>query len=135
MKLFLLTLFLLSISLGQVSPYGKGMTWKVITWPTAANNNNGKIGCSSCDPYKGDTSCSESKKILCVKNHKTTPRTYYDYGSLTSPHAVNDNGFYNGWIGGSYGVTPFPFPGVALTSQGQASTYCQFFFGPNAKVA
>ena len=73
--------------------------------------------------------------MLCVKDYKTNPRTFYDYGPLTTTHAVLDAGFYNGWIGGTYELTPFPFMGNWLTSRATADLYCQMFFGPTARIA
>ena len=107
---------------------GKGMTWGVMKWPIPSNNNVGKVGCSGCDAYNGDTLCTEKRKILCLIGAYSEPRPWYDYGSQYSPWAIPDHGYYNGWTGGIYSATS-PYPGTFLASRSVADSICKKNFG------
>ena len=56
-KITLTLLITLALILNQALA-NKGLTWKPLTWPSAATNWAGKWGCSGCNPYQGDTECS-----------------------------------------------------------------------------
>ena len=116
------------------SPENKGLTWKVKVWPTPSNNNVGEVGCSDCNVYKGDTPCSQKRKILCLVGAKKKPRPWYDYGPKISDGAIRDNGFYHGWSGGVYSATP-PYQGTQLTKRSVADRFCKEHFGESARIA
>ena len=112
----------------------KGMTWKVREWPAPSNNNVGEVGCTGCDAYKGDTPCSEKRKILCLVGAKSYPRPWYNYGPKFSTNAIKDNAFYNGWSGGRYSATPL-YQGTLLTKRSVADNFCKKHFGSSARIA
>lgn len=116
----------------QQSPQKKGMTWVVAAWPLAENSWAASVGCNGCDPYNGDTSCNESRPILCLIDYKSLPRPFYNYQKRTS-NAYADGGFYNGWTGGYYAATA-PVVGNLLTSKAEADKLCQQSFGPTAQI-
>ena len=121
-RLTLTVLVLLAFTCTQVLS-NKGLTWKALTFPSAATNWAGKWGCSHCDPYQGDTHCSHELPIFCILAYKTLPRPYYYYPSSYSS-AVADKGFYNGWSGGVFGVTPKPVKGFDITSKAVGDSIC-----------
>ena len=80
------------------------------------------VGCDSrCNAYSGDTSCSESRPILCLKQE-----------GLPNPGVPTD--FYRGWTGGRIGLTP-PVRGMALSSLEEANRLCVQAFGPGYRMA
>ena len=121
-RLTLTLIAILTLTISQASAK-KGLTWKPLTWPSAATNWAGKWGCSGCDPYNGDTDCSETHPIFCILKHKTLPRPYYYYPSSYSS-AIADKGFYNGWSGGIFATTPDPILGDKITSKAVGDNIC-----------
>ena len=105
------------------SSTNKGLTWKPLVWPSAPKNWAGKWGCSGCNPYHGDTDCTEQHPIFCILAHKTLPRPYYYYPSSYSS-AIADKGFYNGWSGGIFGVTQTHVQGLKITSKKVGDQIC-----------
>ena len=111
------------------------MTWQILQYPTTANNMAGKVGCKGCNPYSGDTSCQESRPILCRKRWKVYWRVWYDYGPKESPSGYyNDNGFYNGWSGAVYRASAW-IKGTELTSRSKADWFCYYYCGYGYEVA
>ena len=101
----------------------KGMTWKATTWPSPSNDWAGQMYCDGCDPYNGDTLCSNCLPILCVNFYKTLPRPNYNY-SATSGGSMPDKGFYNGWSGAVLTVTK-AVRGSDITSYAVGTSFCQ----------
>ncbi len=98
---------------------GLGMTWakSLHSVPYGADN----VGCLGCNPYVGDTPCSTSLPILCIKTD-----------GAPNPGLPLD--FYHGWIGGNLGLTP-AYAGTALGSLSNANALCASFFGPGWVMA
>lgn len=99
---------------------GQGMTWG----KSEHNSANGAdhVGCLGCNPYTGDTSCTEYRPILCSKPD----------GSPVPPGLTPD--FYNGWKQGHIGLT-LPVQGSQLTGLAAADRLCRHYFGPGWKIA
>ena len=90
------------------------------------------MGCGGvCDPYNGDTYCSESLPILCINYYKDMARPAYDYNA---GGIVSDKGYYNGWGGGVFTVTT-PVQGSSISSQAYGTQKCQQQFGPDSVMA
>jgi hypothetical protein len=87
-------------------------------------------GCGSCDPYQGDTSCSTSLPILCIKPANLRRLSYAVTGS---GHAMPPE-YYRGWTGGYIGLTS-PVAGTSLTSLAAANTLCANTFGSGYRMA
>jgi hypothetical protein len=108
---------------------GMGMTWK----KGPHNNQLGvdRVGCSSCDPYKGETKCSEKRPVLCLKQ---------DAAPIPGVPIVACNGcampdpYYNGWAKGHIGLT-LPVRGDQLAGVADANDVCKFQFGPGYRMA
>ncbi|HXH94315.1 MAG TPA: LamG domain-containing protein [Thermoanaerobaculia bacterium] len=105
----------------------KGMTWI----HTASNAVAGTItvGCSGCDPYLGDTVCTQQLPLLCI--YKPTPPPTSPFQVV--PPGVNNSNQYNLWSGGVVATTP-PHVGTFAHST-DATAYCQAQFGPSWRVA
>ena len=57
----------------------KGMTWNVAVWPSQQNSNAMRVACSNCDPYQGDTPCTERLPVLCLIDAYTLQRVFYNF--------------------------------------------------------
>ena len=131
-KVAILTIGLMTISLPVMSAGSKGMTWG---WRGIDNVlPNGKhyvsVGCNSntqwasgqtmCNAYQGETSCTEKRHILCMKNTGNIKRP---------PYAVTDSGggmrkeFYAGWSPKMIKLGPRK-KGTDLTSLAVANNFC-----------
>jgi hypothetical protein len=100
----------------------KGLTWSRAADPPLAIEG---VGCEGCNPTQGDTSCSASLPILCIKP-EGEPRPNYD---------VTGNGpYYRGWAGGHMRLTA-PVQGTSLTSLSAANANCVSAFGPGYRMA
>jgi hypothetical protein len=118
----------------------KGMTWAKATHDDRLGIDlvscyghplvGGSPGGSPCNAYDGDTSCSESLPILCIKLD----------GSLRPPYAITSPGhamsaeFYRGWAGGHIQLTA-PIQGLELTSLDTANAMCRAAFGDGYRMA
>lgn len=111
-------LFLLSVPVWASG--GFGMTWVKVTHD--ASNGTDQVGCSGCNPYTGDTSCSNYLPILC-----------YKYDGSPVPIGITPS-FYNGWKYGHIAVT-LPVLGSTLTSLAAANQICQNYFGAGYEIA
>ncbi|MEK8018226.1 MAG: hypothetical protein VSS75_015230 [Candidatus Parabeggiatoa sp.] len=104
-----------------------GMTWKKQSHHDTLGVD--RVGCSGCEAYKGDTSCSTKLPILCLKQDASP-----DPGV---PHTGGDHSkreeFYNGWAEGHIGLT-FPVPGDALTGIAYADKICEVQFGSGYRM-
>ncbi len=117
-----------------------GLTWGVVSH----NNNLGidRVGCygrpridgsqdgPACDPYQGDTPCSQYLPILCVKT-EGLPRP--NYALMGKGHAMPVE-YYNGWAGGHLGLTEV-IRGSALTSIQVANVFCVAALGDGYRMA
>lgn len=105
-----------------------GMTWGF------GGHNCGleidSVGCTGCNPYKGDTPCSQTLPILCIKklNLKRPP-----YPMVCSPHAMTKE-FYCGWSGAFLALSK-PIQGCKLTSAVFANNWCEATVGCGYKMA
>ncbi len=92
---------------------GTGMTWYTFENDPVLNVSHPR--CGDCDPYVGDTPCSEVLPVLCL----------YPQG-LPNPGIVTD--FYNGWAEGDVALTD-PIPGCLLNSVNSATALCEATYG------
>jgi hypothetical protein len=121
MQGFILAAFLLLVlSVPTWASGGNGMTWI----KQAHNSTDGSdlIGCSSCNPYVGDTACTTSLPMVCFKSDGSPAP-----GDLTLD-------FYHGWKGGHISTTPL-IPGTLLTSLAAANQICVNYFGAGYGMA
>jgi len=103
---------------------GGSTTKRGLTWVQGASDSCGqtRVTCDNCDPYQGDTLCSESRPLLCIKKD-----------GLANCGPPSD--FYDGWTGGTVALTPFLVRGTDLTSLAAANTICVNTFGPGYRMA
>ena len=108
----------------------KGLTWKVEKY--IDDYNVVKVGCSGCDAYHGDTSCSASLPILCASktNFNRPPYDSADCSTCAMP-----KWFYNSWSGGYIAITPATIQGSAIGSRANADKFCQKYLGPEFVAA
>jgi hypothetical protein len=102
-----------------------------MTWAKVDHDNTwgiDRVDCTSstmaCNPYTGDTSCSNSLPVLCVRPQ----------GLPRPPYTPNPSLFYDGWVGGSLALTA-PVLGTSLTSQANADALCATTFGSGWRMA
>jgi YVTN family beta-propeller protein len=102
-----------------------------MTWAKIDHDNTwgiDRVNCTSstmaCNPYTGDTSCSNSLPVLCV-----SPQ-----GLPRPPYTPDPSLFYDGWVGGSLALTA-PVLGTSLTSQATADALCATTFGSGWRMA
>lgn len=107
-----------------LSIQGSSTTKRGLTWVQDPSDSCGqtRVTCNDCDPYKGDTSCSESRPLLCIKK---------DGSSNCGP----PSDFYDGWTGGTVALTPFLVRGTELTSLAAANSICASTFGTGYRMA
>jgi hypothetical protein len=105
-----------------------GMTWSMVqknaTWDIVY------MGCKDCDAYQGDTPCSTSLPLLCVKIMDILPRPPYPV--LCGLHAM-EGAFYCGWLSGWFAVGP-TVEGYNLTSRAVADGLCEASIGPGYRL-
>ncbi|WP_253910608.1 flagellar hook-length control protein [Pyxidicoccus fallax] len=94
------------------------MTWG--KWSHSAGVD--RVGCLNCDPYRGETSCSNVLPVLCINQD----------GSPVPPGITPD--FYNGWARGNIATT-LPVSGTSLTSLAVANQLCASAFGAGWRMA
>jgi Zn-dependent metalloprotease len=102
-----------------LTPSRKGMTWKKSE--TLSTSEINFVGCSNCEPYKGDTTCSTKLPILCIKKE-----------GLPNPGIETD--YNHGWTGGYIALTP-PIAGSELTGIGDAKLLCEYTLGNDYRMA
>lgn len=102
----------------------KGMTWRrLATHPLTGTL---RVGCGKeCDPYRGDTLCSQPLPLLCIK--KEGPGF-----PLPAPAKVNTASRYNRWSGGVVATTSAVVPPSTLTA---ANGKCVQELGSGWRVA
>ena len=102
-----------------------GMTWGIRTPLPESVNGVAHVGCNDkdgvkCDPYKGDTLCSEPRPILCLNPMQ-----------LQKPQNLTESR-WDKWSGGIIGTTnPMPAPSTLA----QANSECVKEFGRGWRVA
>jgi hypothetical protein len=116
----LLAVFLLLALCVPTWANSNGMTWA----KGSHNSSDGTdlVGCGTCNPYVGDTSCATALPILCYKADGSpapsdlTPTTY------------------DGWKGGHI-TTTLPIAGSSLMSLANANQICATAFGAGWGIA
>jgi hypothetical protein len=93
-----------------------GMTWALNDYDAALGVS--KVGCSNCDPYRGDHDCNDSIPILCIQ-----------MAGLPNPGVGSSD-----WSGGYIDITD-PVQGCALTSITAADAICADRFGSGWRMA
>jgi len=86
------------------------------------------VGCGGgdfedCNPYHGDTVCTEALPVLCF-NEMDAPR----------PFSIGDSNQYMRWSGGLVHTTA-PYTGTELTTLAEANAVCVHELGPDWRVA
>ena len=104
---------------GSLTCEGMGLTWFQLKEP--APDGTVQVACGdatgACDPYQGDTPCTEARPVLCV--HTT--------GSAAP-------GTPSVWFAGETNITA-PVQGCVLTSIAAADAICSDAFGPEWRMA
>lgn len=137
-KTIILATAVMTISLPVMASGGKGMTWGFRGYSIPANNSattpyqnpkagykkNVYVGCNSggtmCNAYKGETSCSAKRHILCMKvsgNLKRPP-----YKVTTGSNAMKKEA-YSGWSPKKIRLGP-KVQGTNLSSLAVANRLC-----------
>ena len=95
------------------------MTWSHNSHDSTLNVDH--VGCSSCDPYVGDTLCTELLPLLCFKET-----------GASNPGVTTDS--YNGWAPGDIRLSS-QSSGCKLTTLGAAHSICATEFGTDWRLA
>jgi hypothetical protein len=95
------------------------MTWQHKSHDATLNVDH--VGCGTCEPYVGDTLCTESLPILC-----------FNETGVSNPGIITDS--YNGWASGELKLTT-ETQGCDLTSETAANTICSTQFGSGWRIA
>ena len=111
---------LLLLAIPSYASGGFGLTWA--KGAHNASNGTDHVGCNTCNPYTGDTSCSTSLPILCFKSD----------GSPVPSGVTLDSS--DGWKGGHISTT-LPVLGSTLTSLAVANQICVDYFGTGYQIA
>jgi hypothetical protein len=104
---------------GGTSTAKRGLTW-IKTDSDSCNQT--RVTCDYCDPYQGDTLCSESRPLLCIRRDGSS--------SCGAPEDT-----YDGWASGTVALTSFLVRGTDLTSQAAADALCANAFGAGYRMA
>lgn len=114
----------------SISSLKKGFTFiKVAHYPEFGidfmscgyeNSPNG----GKCDPYQGDTLCTERRPLLCTKQDDTPRPPYYVYGSGAAMLPY----YYFGWNRGHIATTT-PVQGSQFATVADADRFCADSFG------
>jgi hypothetical protein len=116
----------------------KGMTWGKLARFLLGNLE--WLGCNGqplidgklyCDAIRGDTSCAETRPLLCIEDI-AAPRPAYTVPE--SPGGDLNKEYYAGWSGGR-AATTVPVVGTALTSRDRANQICRDIFGNSWRLA
>jgi len=103
-----------TLDCAQVTCSGNGMTWELMATDAALGID--RVGCGGiCEPYSGDTPCTEFLPIVCLEPL-----------SLANPGITTD--YYEGWAGGNVAISS-PVQGCSLTSLAVADAICAAQFG------
>jgi hypothetical protein len=118
----------------SLKPVKNGTTFQATVWPCVENNWAGRFSCNNCNPFTGDVYCNASIPILCLTFAKSINRPYYSIAVQLTPFSVVDGGYYDGWTGGVFQVTP-PVRGYDISSYQVGDQLCKGYFGPQSKFA
>ncbi|MCI5131027.1 MAG: hypothetical protein D3904_05760, partial [Candidatus Electrothrix sp. EH2] len=114
-----------------------GMTWAIREYNSdldisylACYGQPGSPNYGPCNPYQGDTSCSASLPVLCLKVDGS-PRPPY-----TPPpsNAAMNKEYYRGWAEGTAGLTA-PVQGNTFATLDDVNAYCTAQLGPGYRAA
>jgi ELWxxDGT repeat protein len=97
----------------------RGLTWVLSETDSCKQT---RVVCNDCDPYVGDTLCTESRPLLCIKQEALS--------DCSAPLSSTD-----GWSGGTVALTPFLVRGTELTSLAAANALCASTFGAGYRMA
>jgi len=97
----------------------RGLTWVLSETDSCKQT---RVVCNDCDPYVGDTLCTESRPLLCIKQEGLS--------DCSAPLSSTD-----GWSGGTVALTPFLVRGTELTSLAAANALCASTFGAGYRMA
>lgn len=111
------------VTFASCSQAQKGMTW--IHPGSNAQTGTVTVGCSGCDPYQGDTVCTQLQPLLCI---------YKPSVPFPLPIGVNNSDLYYQWSGGVVATTQ-PVAGNTFANNTAADSYCVAQFGPGWRVA
>ncbi len=108
-------------ALGNTCHLRTGMTWAWRDREPALHAD--LVGCEPgvCDPYEGDTVCTESLPVLCIKQ-------------TGAPNPGVPDGFYDGWADGGVRLSE-PVVGCRLDSVDAATDVCRRAFGYGWRMA
>lgn len=110
---------------------GKGVTFSKISHNSTLGIDY--VGCSTgCDPYVGDTLCTDLLPILCIKVDGST-RPNYVVPAVPSTAAMPKQ-YYSGWARGHIATT-VPVSGNALGSAAGADALCKALIGDGYRMA
>jgi hypothetical protein len=103
---------------------GSSVLKRGLTWVQSTSDNCGqtRVTCDDCNPYTGDTLCTQERPLLCIK-----PDGSANCGEPAS--------FYDGWTSGTVALTPFLVSGTQLTSLAAANAICATTFGTGYRMA
>ncbi len=94
------------------------------TWIRGGSDSCGqtRVTCDNCNPYVGDTLCTEARQLLCIK---------VDGSAACGSNPINPS--YE-WTGGTFALTPMVY-GTQLTSLNAANNICASIFGAGYRMA
>lgn len=87
--------------------------------PPPANINETRS--QMCDAYKGETSCTEKRYVLCVQDSGNLQRPPYEV--TTTANAMSKEA-YSGWVPTKFKPSNQLIEGIALTSQAAGDSFC-----------
>jgi alpha-tubulin suppressor-like RCC1 family protein len=107
------------------TPARRGLTWVQTTPDTSATcaEPQPRVVCNDCDPYAGDTLCTELRPLLCIQKD----------AALTNCGVPAT--FTDGWAAGTVKLTSFLVRGTQLTSLAAANALCANTFGAGYRMA
>ena len=129
-----LLLVVVLVQTQKTQPVRRGTTFQATVWPEYHNNYAGRFSCRNCNPFEGDQPCTRRLPLLCINNHKSLDRPFYQIAIEYTPFQVTDGGYYDGWTGGVFEVTS-PIRGQDITSYQAGDELCKGFFGDSSKFA
>ncbi|HYO65617.1 MAG TPA: ELWxxDGT repeat protein, partial [Archangium sp.] len=104
--------------------HGVSATKRGLSWVKNVSDSCGqtRVTCNDCDPYQGDTLCSESRPLLCIKKDSSL--------DCSAPTSSDD-----GWSAGTVQLTSFLVRGTQLYSLAEADALCSRTFGAGYRMA
>jgi ELWxxDGT repeat protein len=104
--------------------HGVSATKRGLTWVQSVSDSCGqtRVICNDCDPYQGDTLCSDSRPLLCIKKDSSL--------DCSAPNSSDD-----GWSASTVKLTSFLVRGTQLYSLAEADALCARTFGTGYRMA